>query len=344
MVGETLAHGGQASAGSVYVFNDVTGALIRKLTSPNAQIQGYFGTQVALSGDLAVVGAPQENANEHLLSCHAYIFNAITAKLLRTLTSPNAQFNGQFGTSVAMSGSGGIVLVGAPWERAGELSCRLYNQAGHAYMFKVKTGALIHTLTSANQQCGGNFGGSVAISGNVAVVGAGNENAYGHQNVGHVYTFNASTGRLMKKLTSPNPNNSGFFGGAVAISSGIILVSASGESVNGTREAGRAYVFSASTDALLHTLTSPDNSSGSFGFSVALNGKIVLVGAPFETVGGDVEAGRTYIFNATTGKLFSTLASPLLRRFGDFGTAVAVSGNIIIVSDAARLVAHVYIF
>jgi len=55
--------------------------------------------------------------------------------LVLTLSSPNAQSDGNFG-GVAISGT--TVVIGAPFETASG-----YGEAGHAYVFSGTTGALI---------------------------------------------------------------------------------------------------------------------------------------------------------------------------------------------------------
>jgi hypothetical protein len=115
-------------AGHAYVFDALTGSPIASLTSPYAQAGGEFGGSVSVSCTTVVVGAPGENANGQPGAGHAYSFDATTGFLTTTLTSPNAQTNGVFGYSVAVSGT--TVVVGAHDETGGG-----FTQAGHAYIF-----------------------------------------------------------------------------------------------------------------------------------------------------------------------------------------------------------------
>ncbi|MGC2289579.1 MAG: hypothetical protein WA688_06955 [Thermoplasmata archaeon] len=98
------------------------------LTSPNAQTDGYFGVSVAISGKTVVVGAPVETVSGNMYAGHAYTFKGKTGALISTLTSPNAQTDGSFGWSVAVSGT--TVVVGAIGETASG-----YDSAGHSYVF-----------------------------------------------------------------------------------------------------------------------------------------------------------------------------------------------------------------
>jgi len=232
---------GYTDAGHAYVCNAETGRLISTLTSPNAQAGGGFGFSVAISGTTVVVGAPFETAGGSSEAGHAYVFKATTGALVSVLTSPNAQTDGYFGYSVAISGT--TVVVGARQTASG------YLEAGHAYVFKGTTGALIATLTSPNAQADGDFGFSVAVSGTTVVVGALYETASGDADAGHAYVFKATTGALIATLTSPNVQANGDFGASVAVSGTTAVVGADGETASGDAGAGHAYIFKAETRA-----------------------------------------------------------------------------------------------
>lgn len=283
---------GLLGAGNVYLFNAKTGALIRTLTSPNVQSDGAFGFSVAMNGSIIVIGATQENAGGYSAAGRVYLFNTKTGALLRTLNNPNPESIVEFGWSVAISGSSGIVAVGAPFEDyLGSAN------AGHVYTFNAKTGALIKNLTSPNAQTDGYFGRSVAVNGNLIVVGAASETAAGFGGGGHAYIFNAKTGALISTLSSPNAQSGGNFGQSVAISGSVIAIGAEYETVSGIGEAGHVYLFNSNTGALTGTLTSANaQGGGEFGWSVALSGKLAVAGAPYETASAVSEAGHAYIF------------------------------------------------
>ena len=64
-------------------------------------------------------------------------------------------------------------------------------------------------------------------------------------------------------------------------------------------------------------LASPNSqASGFFGYSVAISGTTVVVGAFGEAVGTAQLAGHAYVFDATTGGLISTLISPNPEAYG----------------------------
>ena len=110
----------------------------------------------------------------------AYTFSASTGKVLKSFTSPNSQFGGQFGESVAISGT--TVLVGAYREIVSGLS-----NAGNAYAFSTTSGSLLDIFTSPNPETNSYFGVSVALSSTTMVVGAEGETGSGVTEAGDAY-------------------------------------------------------------------------------------------------------------------------------------------------------------
>lgn len=312
--------GGLSEAGHAYYFSDLPLAF----ASPNAASYGGFGVSVAVGGSTAVIGARDENASGQFQAGNVYVLD-LTTDAIQTLVSPNAQTGGEFGQSVAISGS--TVVVGAPAESsAGQAD------AGNAYVFSTTTGDLLATLSSPSPSAGGYFGDSVAISGSTVVVGAPGETSAGKSSAGNAYVFSASTGTLLQTLVSPNAQVGGGFGTSVAISGSTIAVGAPGETDGGQLAAGNAYTFSATSGDLGHTLKTPNaQTDGEFGWSVSVSGATVAVGAPGETVGGDSYAGHAYTFNATSGHRLRTFLSPNAQTDGGFGTSVALGGTTLVV-------------
>jgi hypothetical protein len=196
----------------------------------------------------------------------------------------------------------------------------------------------IAILPTPGVQAYGHYGESMATSpGNIMVVGASNETFEGIVGAGIVYTFNTNVRTLNSTLSSPNPQTNGHFGESVAISAGgqryhptasSIVVGAPNENVGKVIGAGRAYVFNTSSSALKATLVSPNlRREGEFGWSVTTSGSIAVVGAPNETVGGIVGAGRAYVFDDKTGVLIKILSSPNPQTNGHFGESVGMSDN-----------------
>jgi hypothetical protein len=262
------------------------------------------------------------------------------AAFLRTLDNPNdygTSLDDTFGDAVAISDTYSIVGAYREDDAGG-------NSSGKAYIFNNSTGALVHTLDNPNDystSVGDNFGVSVGISGNYAIVGSYNEDDAGGNSSGKAYIFNVSTGALVHTLDNPNDYGTSlgdFFGSKVAISDTYSIVTATSEDDAGGDNSGKAYIYTNSTGALLHTLDNPSSygtSAGDlFGTAVAITDTYAIVGTNNEDDAGGSASGKAYIFTVSTGALLRTIDNPndYDTSAGDgFAGSVGISGNYAIV-------------
>ena len=257
--------------------------------------------------------------------------------LLHTIDNPNphgTSQNNQFGRSVSINGDRAI--VGSFGQ-----SVNGDNASGEAYIFNITTGALLHTMANPNGWGTGEddqFGSSVAIEGDYAIVGAPYEDLPSRSATGKAYIFDATTGSLLHTLDNPITSSvNALFGSSVSISGTTVVVSAPGQQVGGDLSSGKAYIYDAITGTLLHILDNP-NASGTpaydqFGNSVSISGDNVIVGAHYED--NSANSGRVYIFNTTSGALLHTINNP--NAYGTsiqdrFGFSVSISGDYAIAS------------
>lgn len=261
-------------SGSAYLFDVATGTQTRKLIASDGAAGDLFGVAVAVGSTLAVVGAygddiDDDQANGELYGS-AYLFDistgAQTLKLLPTLGGANEWF----GYSVGISGN--TAIVGSPLD--GDLGAN----SGSAFLFDTTTGVELHKLLPNDGSAGDNFGISVAISGNRAIVGSYFDNPSGATS-GSAYLFDVSTGAQLAKLT-PNDGTAGDnFGASVAISGNTAIVGAPFDNASGFGS-GSAYLFDVSTGAFITKLVS---SAGGvfdqFGSAVAISGGVALAGS-----------------------------------------------------------------
>ena len=144
--------------------------------------------------------------------------------------------------------------------------------------------------------------------------------------------------QLSNVLDNPNASASDEFSRSVAISESYTIVGAPFEDDAGGTDSGKAYIYSALTGALLHTLDNPsdyDTSAGDrFGYSVAITESYAIVGAPQEDDAGGTDSGKAYIFDTSTGNLLHTLDNPsdYDTSAGDnFGFSVSISESYAII-------------
>jgi uncharacterized repeat protein (TIGR01451 family) len=339
----------------VYLYGTQGDMIPEVLTSPNQEPNGgWYGCSVAIGEGLIIVGAAYESTpvatplggtintagkpspmpTEIYGAGRVYVYSATNGALLETLTSPNPTSPGWFGYSVAVGE--GVIIIGAPKETSGTVA-----SAGNVYIYNAETLAYIDTLTSSNPVSNGDgqgYGVSVAINNGIIAVGSSWETVEGFAGAGRVYLYNVAdrTSLSFSPLVSQTPQYPGRFGYSVAVGEGIIVVGAPYESfIDGTDVtdgAGQVYIYNAATGALTDTETSPNAEfAGHFGFSVAVGGGLIAIGAFDETVAGNEDAGRAYIYDLTDKAIVHTLESQNPEYRGFFGNSVATGDGAIII-------------
>jgi hypothetical protein len=286
-----------------------------KITPSDISAVDLFGWNVAISGNIAIVGAHGDDEAGNF-SGSAYLFDVTTGQQLRKLTASDAAANAVFGSSVAIAGN--IAIVGAPSHS---------NGVGSAYLFDVATGHELFKLSASAPALRG-LGLSVAISGNIAVVGAPSDDHAGVGS-GSTYLFDVTTGQQLAKLTASDASANSVFGASVAISGNTALIGAPFDDDIGEK-AGSAYLFDVTTHQQLAKLT-PSDGAPAFGGSVAISGNMALVGggSRLDCCGSD--AGSAYLFDVATRQELAKITPSDGNAGDEFGDSVAISGNTAIV-------------
>lgn len=288
-----------------------------KLTASDGETDDRFGQGVGISGNLAIVGAYQDD-DLGGRSGSAYLFDVRTGQELLKLTAADGAAEDWFGESVSISGSRAI--VGAQGDDDNGF------QSGSAYVFDVATGQQLLKLTASDGNVAHRFGWSVAISGDRAVVGA-NEADGLVSLAGAAYVFDVTTGQELFKLIASDGALQDYFGHSVGISGSRVVVGARQDDDLGDGS-GSAYVFDVASGQQLFKLTASDGASGDwFGHSAAISGHRAVVGALFY----GSWSGSAYVFDVTTGQqLYKLTASD--AAWGDlFGASVAISSQHVVV-------------
>ena len=309
-------------SGSAYIFNVTTGAELHKLTASDGAAGDNFGYSVAISGNYAIVGAYADDDNG-TDSGSAYIFNVTTGAQLHHLLASDGAASDRFGYSVAISGNYAIVGAYKDDDKGGE--------SGSAYIFNVTTGAELHKLTASDGAGIDEFGRSVAISGNYAIVGAHNDDDKG-SNSGSAYIYNVQTGAELHKLLASDGVAYDNFGYSVAISGNYAIVGSYLDDDEGTdNDSGSAYIFNVQTGTQIHKLLASDGAAADyFGRTVAISGNYAIVGAYYDDDKGS-SSGSAYIFNVQSGTQLHKLTASDGAASDYFGISVTISGNYAIV-------------
>jgi hypothetical protein len=310
-------------SGAAYLFNTITGQELFRLTASDPAAGDLFGFSVAISGNIAIVGAYRDDDAGNN-SGSAYLFSTTTGQQLFKLTASDAAADAQFGSSVAISGT--TVIVGAFADSGAGAG------AGAAYVFDV-TDPLnpveVFKLTASDAAANDLFGFSVAISGNTAIVGADNNDDAG-SNSGSAYIFDTTTGQQLFKLIASDASANNLFGRSVAISGTTAVVGAAFGG-NAGITSGTAFVFDTTTGQQLFKLTASDAAAGDlFGDSVGIFGTTAIVGASSDDDGGS-GSGSAYVFDTITGQQVLKLTASDAAAGDELGTSVAISGTSVIV-------------
>jgi hypothetical protein len=285
--------GGAHSVGVVYVFERSAGIWQQqtKLYAADRGRSDFFGTSVAIDGRTALVGAALQKNSNGTAAGAAYIFVQTdgTWQQEAKLVPDDGDAEDEFGDAVALSGETALIGAYEDDDPNGE-------DAGSAYVF-TRTGGRWKQeakLVADDGAVQDNFGDSVALDGDTALIGAWDNGP------GSVYVFERKdrTWHQQAKLMAENGNPRGLFGWAVALEGDRALIGATGDDPKGDYS-GSTYVFERTAGAWhqQRKLVATDGDSrDSFGDAVALHGRHVLIGAPLDEDPNGAEAGAAYIF------------------------------------------------
>ena len=302
--------------GYAYIYNVSTGTLLHTIANPNAygtSTGDYFGKDVAIDGNYAIISATREDDVGGTEYGKAYIFNVSTGALVHTLDNPGTNYGySPFGSSVGISGD--YAIVGASNEKHDATDTSLWG-SGKAYIFSVKTGALVHTLHNPNVYGtfdSDRFGWSVDISGNFAVASAIYEDDAGGTQSGKAYIFNAKTGAHIHTIDNPNAygtSQDDNFGMEVAMDNTKIIIGAPKEDDAGGTNSGKSYIY----DLAFSTIMAPTDlviHPGSENLTIS---SVQALRVPDGTEAQRPSLNRDVRYNTDTNffELFSTAYTPL---------------------------------
>ena len=245
------------NSGAVYVFRRGPGGWQQEayLKASNADTNDEFGLDVAVDGNIIVVGTTNEDSNSPGINGEsnqlarqagaAYVFEYIEESWQQVafIKASNPGVDDFFGHEVDISGR--TIVVGSVFEDTSVAGVNpepnnSRTNAGAAYVFREINGEWVQEafLKASNPDASDHFGDSVSISGDTVIVGATLEDSFasqingtqgnsGNNNLGAAYVFVRSAGEWTQQayLKSPNPDVSDHFGFSVDISGDIAVVS-----------------------------------------------------------------------------------------------------------------------
>jgi hypothetical protein len=266
------------------------------------------------------------------------IASAAVWSLQQELIARDGEPTDQFGFSVAASGN--TALIGTPTRTVGVNASQ---GAAYVWTFNGTRWLQQAELTGGDGAAGDDFGTSVAISGNTAIVGAVGK-AFGgqlDQGAAYIYAFNGSSWVQQAELAANDGATNDSFGASVAIAGNTVFIGAPNKAIGANSSQGVVYVFSFNGSSWLQQAELTPNTGAtndSFGRSVAASGNTVIVGASTETVSGRPIQGAVYVFafNGTSWVRQGQFIAIDGEADDKFGFAVSISGNTAIVGASGK--------
>jgi hypothetical protein len=329
------------------------------LKASNPGLADQFGYSIALSGDTLAVGAWREDNNDNNLADSGAVYVFIRTGTVWSqqayIKASNAGSGDRFGNSVSLSGD--TLAVGAYREQSnatvinGDESDNSLTEAGAVYVF-TRSGTVWSQQAYIKASDAGSydrFGWSVTLSGDTLAVGAPEDPIdISLADSGAVYLFirNGTAWSQQAYIKASNPDVSDSFGYSVALFGDTLAVGAKGEDSNATgiqqgspgdpsnndsQDSGAVYMFTrsgATWTQQAYIKASNPGINNVFGWSLALDGETLAVGAPFEasTV---PNSGAVYVF-IRNGALWTQQAYVKASNPGmndTFGWSVALSDD-----------------
>lgn len=293
-----------------------------------------FGNSVAISGNFAIIGAPYDDVGPNVDqgSVSVYQSNGTNWVFMQKITDATGAANDYFGFFVAISGN--FAIVGS------YLDDGAFTDQGSAsvYQYNGTSWVLMQKLTDPTGSLDDEFGSSVSISGNTAVVGSIFDDVGANTNQGSasIFQYNGTSWIFVQQLLDPTGATNDFFGRSVSISGNYIAVGASSDDVGANSNQGSAsiYLYNGSSWVFMQQITDATGAtSDAFGVSVSVSGNYFIAGAFFDDVGANTDQGSVsiYQYNGATWTLMQKLTDPSGATNDNFGGNVFISENYAIV-------------
>ncbi|MGI9013195.1 MAG: FG-GAP repeat protein [Phycisphaerales bacterium] len=284
---------GSAVHGAVHLFEpfDDTWREVAILTASDGAELDEFGAAVTVQNEIIAIGAPNHGAGAEE-SGAAYVFSLIAGEWAQTaeIAPLDPREDQSFGYAIDLSRDTSTLVAGA-WRDSQNGS-----RAGAAYVFDRdgEDWTQVVKLLPDDPNVDDRFGGAVAICDSTVVVGAPADDDLGSFS-GSVYVFELLDEKWTQvaKLLASDGESGDFFGRAVAISNGRILIGGGNS----------AYLFEKDSNGNWVQIEQlePPGTANSFGNAVALDGQTALIGDNLRYINGDPSVGAAHIYNLNCG-------------------------------------------
>jgi len=347
-------HDTTTNVGSAYLYarsldGSNTWTQIKKLNAPDAHNGDAFGTAVAISDDLIVIGAPLATVKASQDGA-AYVYGRNQGGsnqwgFVKKMAAADGAAGDQFGSAIVVSNT--MVVIGSPQAAFGSFA-----NSGAAYIYDQNQGGAglwgqVKKLLNTNTEAGDRFGTAVTIYGDNIAVGAPYTYSGSLEYVGMVHLFGrnvtgANQWGLVKRLVETNPVAGDHFGAAVALYGDNLAVGVPWYDISPYQDTGAAFLFNRSQGGTEQwgqvkkfTLTNAF-ASDHFGTAVALSDHWLAITAPQVDGTNGVDYGVAYLYQDNQGGSnqwgqVDRLQPAAVGTSDNFGSAVAMSRGTIVI-------------
>jgi uncharacterized repeat protein (TIGR01451 family) len=310
VVGANAKNSGQ---GAAYVFVRSGGVWTQQqeLTASDGAANDGFGGSVLVSGDTAVIGAFGKNSNQG--AAYVFVRSGGVWSQQQKLTASDGAVGDYFGLSVSVSGD--TAVIGAYGKNGNQGATYVFVRSGGVWSQQQK-------LTASDSAAQNDFGVSVSVTGDTAVIGANGNNS--SQGAAYVFVRSGGVWSQQQKLTASDGLTGDYFGYSVSVSGDTAVIGARGKNSG----QGAAYVFvrSGVVWSQQQKLTASDGAANDiFGQRVAVSGDTAVIGA----YGKNGGVGAAYVF-VRSGVVWSQ-QQELNPSAPNVGADVSVSGDTMVI-------------
>jgi len=231
-----------------------------------------------------------------------------------------------FGNSLTIDGD--TAIIGAPGDDGNNGSVYVFTRTGGIWTQQQK-------LTASDPGIDDNFGISVALNGDTALIGADDFISLDNSGAAYMFTRTGTTWTEQQKLTASDGTSGDQFGCSVSLSGDTALIGACHDDDNGA-DSGSAYVFTRTGTTWIQQaklLASDGEAGANFSVSVSISGDTALIGG-WRHYNDPDNPGAAWVFTRTgttwtqQAKLLGSDSAP-----GDsFGGGVSLDGDTALVN------------
>lgn len=314
---------GKTNVGSAYAFASIDGGVTwteqfhMQVATGQAKAGDHLGWSVALYGNTALVGAPDDDFGNKTDAGSVYVFVRNGSVWSRqTRINPGATAGDRVGAAVALFSN--TAVFGSDGANNATGKAYIYSRSGTSW-------TLLNTVTASDGASGDRFGASVAVSGSLAVVGAPLAAAGG----GKSYLYGVVAG-IYQEIAQPTASNNAagdHFGTGVSVDAGRALVGAPMAGANAGNGAAYVFLIAPATTTTIGVITPEPSVTGqTYSIDVSVDTNPSGLGTPTGTV--DVSDGDglfcTVTLVAGAGSCSGSSASA-----GNLGMSAAYSGALL---------------